>query len=407
MSNNSTIKCPNCNHTFPIANALSNEIEMEIRTKYLNKYKEDKQKMEAEKAQLAKETEQLKLQAENQDTILKEKLRLEKTKLETEAIKKAANEMKMQFEKINEELTLKSQKLKESQQVELELRLKEKNLIEREEGMQLELEKKMQVERSLIEEKIKKIETERSELKIKELEKKLADQVELAETMRRKAEQGSTQLQGEVQELFLENMLQSTYPFDLILEVGKGRRGADCVQIIRNTLAQECGKIIYESKRTQNFSNEWVDKLKTDMRAENADVAILVSEVLPKGLENFGFKEGVWICRMADVKALSFVLRDSLLKIKTVSVSQENKGEKMQMLYNFLTSNEFKQNIEAVVESYVSLRDGISKEKMTMEKIWKEREKQLEKISLNTIQFYGSIKGIAGSAVGDIKLLEG
>ena len=407
MNNNSTIKCPNCQHEFPIGNALAQEIENDIRGKYLKRYNDDKLKLEAEKSQLAKDAQQLKLQAENQEATLAAKLRLAKATLEEEAIKKAAQEMQFQMERLNKELTEKSQKLKESQEKELELMLKEKQLKEKEESFKLELEKQLQARQNEIEEKVKKAESERSDLKIKELEKKLADQVELAETMRRKAEQGSMQLQGEVQELALEELLRSTFPFDTIEEVAKGVRGADCMQIVRNNLAQVCGKIIYESKRTKAFTNEWIEKLKNDMRTQQADIAVIVTEVLPKDMDAFGFKDGVWICRFADVKALSFLLRDSLVKIQTALVSQENKGDKMQMLYNFLTGNEFKQNIEAVMEGFMSLKDGINKEKMQMEKIWKEREKQLDKVLINTTQFYGSIKGIAGNAIGDLKMLEG
>jgi len=406
MSNNSTIKCPNCQHEFPIENALSQKIEDDIRGKYLKRYNEDRQKLEAEKSQLAKETEQLKLLAENQDRIVADKLKLEKGRLEQEAIKKAAGEMQLQLESLNKELTDKSQKLKESQQKELELMQKEKQIKEREESLKLDLEKQMLERQKEIEDRVKKMESERSDLKIKELEKKLADQVELAETMRRKAEQGSMQLQGEVLELALEELLRASFPFDTIEEVAKGVKGADCVQLVKNNLAQPCGKIIYESKRTKVFTQEWIEKLKTDMRAQQADIAVIVTEVLPKDMDAFGFKDGVWICRFSEVKPLAFLLRDSLLKIHTALVSQENKGEKMQMLYDYLTANEFRQNIEAVVEGFMALRKGIITEKVQMEKIWKEREKQLDKVLLNTTQFYGSIKGIAGNAVGDLKMLE-
>jgi hypothetical protein len=407
MSNNSTIQCPNCKHEFPIENALSQKIEDDIRGKYLKRYNEDKQKLELEKAQLAKESETMKLQAENQDKILEDKLRLAKSQLKEDAIKKAASDMQVQMEMLNKELTEKSQKLKESQVKELELLQKEKQIKEREESLKLDMEKQMLERQKEIEERVKKMESERSDLKIKELEKKLADQVDLAETMRRKAEQGSMQLQGEVLELALEELLKSNFPFDTIEEVAKGTKGADCIQYVKNNLGQMCGKIIYESKRTKAFTYEWIEKLKRDMRAQQADIAVIVTETLPRDMDSFGFKEGVWICRFADVKPLSFLLRDSLVKIYGALVSQENKGDKMQMLYNYLTGNEFRQNIEAVMEGFVSLKDSITREKIQMEKIWKEREKQLDKVLLNTTRFYGSIKGIAGNAIGDIKLLEG
>lgn len=406
MSNNSTIQCPNCKHEFPIGNAMAEKIENDVRARYLKRYSEDKQKLDAEKAQLAKEAEQLKLQAENQEQLLADKLRQAKTQLEQEAIKKAAAEMQLQVEMLNKELTEKSQKLKESQQKELELLQLEKALKEREESQNLELEKRMLERQKEIEERVKKMEAERADLKIKELEKKLADQIALAETMQRKAEQGSMQLQGEVQELALEELLRAAFPFDTIDEVAKGVRGADCIQQVRNQLGQDCGRIIYESKRTKAFTNEWIEKLKTDMRAQQADIAVIVTEALPRDMDSFGFKDGVWICRFTEVRALSFLLRDSLMRINAALISQENKGDKMQMLYNYLTGNEFRQNVEAIVEGFAALREGIVRERAQMEKLWKEREKQLDKVLLNTTQFYGSIKGIAGNAIGDIKLLE-
>ncbi len=406
MSNNSTITCPNCKYDFPIENALSQKIEDDIKSRYLKRYNEDKQKFETEKAQLAKEAELIKIQGENQEQILADKLRLAKSQLEQEAIKKAASEMALQMEMLNKELTDKSQKLKESQVKELELMQKEKQIKEREESLKLDMEKEMVARQKEIEDRVKKMESERSDLKIKELEKKLTDQAELVETMRRKAEQGSMQLQGEVLELALEELLKATFPLDSIEEVAKGVKGADCVQHIKNNMGDFCGKIIYESKRTKAFTNEWIEKLKRDMRAQQADIAVIVTETLPKDMDSFGFKDGVWICRFTDVKPLAFLLRDSLLKIHIALISQENKGEKMQMLYNYLTANEFRQNIEAVVEGFLALKDGITREKIQMEKIWKEREKQLDKVLLNTTQFYGSIKGIAGNAVGDLKMLE-
>jgi len=406
MSNNSTIKCPNCQHEFPIGNALAQEIETDIRAKYLKKYGEDKLKLEAEKAQLAKEAEMIKTKSENQEKIIEDKLKQAKIQLQDEALKKAANEIQLQMESLNKELISKTQQLKESQVKELALMQKERQIKEREENLKLDMEKQMLERQKEIEDRVKKMESERSDLKIKELEKKLSDQVELAETMRRKAEQGSMQLQGEVLELALEELLKSAFPFDTIEEVAKGVKGADCIHHVKNSLAQPCGKIIYESKRTKSFTLEWIEKLKSDMRAQQADIAVIVTEVLPKDMDSFGWKDGVWVCRFADVKALAFLLRDGLIKIHTALVSQENKGEKMHMLYDYLTGTEFRQNIEAVAEGFLSLRKGIITEKIQMEKIWKEREKQLDKVLLNTTQFYGAIKGIAGNAVADLKMLE-
>jgi hypothetical protein len=218
-------------------------------------------------------------------------------------------------------------------------------------------------ERSKLKEQLQKEESEKISLKeqeyqlrTKELEKQIEDQKKLVEEMRRKSEQGSMQLQGEVQELMLEEMLQSTFPFDKIEEVGKGVRGADCIQIVRNQFGNESGKIIYESKRTKDFSNEWIEKLKKDMRSHGADVAVIVTQTFPKDMERFGEKDGVYICTFNEVRSVSLLLRNALLKIADARKSQENKGDKMVMLYDYLTGTEFSEQWKAIREGFMSMR---------------------------------------------------
>ena len=235
----------------------------------------------------------------------------------------------------------------------------------------------------------------------------MEQQQKLIEELKRKSEQGSMQLQGESQEKLLEDILKENFPFDTIEEVGKGVEGADCIQTIRNHTGKECGKIIYESKRTKTWSNNWIDKLKADMRGKGADVAILVTQVFPKDMDRFGEKDGVWVCSFAEAASVAHLLRSGIIKINEAVQSQENKGDKMQMLYNYLTGNEFRGQMEAIVEGFMSLRNGITKERVQMEKIWKEREKQLEKVLMSTSGMYGSVKGIAGASVSDIPLLDG
>ncbi len=392
MNNKSTIKCPNCSHEFEATDAFRDEVQKELNIKA----KEWQNKREEE---FRKKEEGFQLQ-------LKEQLDKQKLNLEETLRKNISQDFENKVKLLTETNASNEEKLKEARQKELEFLKKEQALKDREAELEINLQKRLSDERSSITETIKKQEQEKNSLKIKELEKQLEDSKKLAEEMQRRAEQGSMQLQGEVMELALEEMLRISFPFDTIEEVAKGVKGADCIQYVKNNVAQICGKIIYESKRTKAFTNEWIEKLKSDMRAQQADIAVIVTEVLPKDMDTFGMKDGVWICRFSDVKPLAFLLRDSLIKISGAVISQENKGDKMQLLYNYLTGNEFRQNIEAVVEGFVSLKDGITRERIQMEKIWKEREKQLEKVLLNTTQFYGSIKGIAGNAVGDIKLLE-
>jgi hypothetical protein len=276
------------------------------------------------------------------------------------------------------------------------------------------VQKQLQQERESITEQVRSQELEKNQLKetsfqlkLKELQVQLEEQKKLADEMKRRAEQGSMQRQGEVQELLLEQILKENFPFDAIEEVGKGVEGADCVQIVRNAAGKECGKIIYESKRTKTWSGSWVDKLKTDKRNQGADVAILVTQAFPKNMERFGEKEGVWICNFQELGSVAYLLRNGIIQVHEVQKSQENKGDKMQMLYNYLTGNEFRGQMEAIVEGFMSIKNSISKERIQMEKLWKEREKQLEKVLISTSGMFGSVKGIAGASVGHIPLLEG
>lgn len=305
------------------------------------------------------------------------------------------------------------EKLKEARRKEMEYLQKEQDLTTKEQELELTLQRRLLEERTALTEKIRKEELDKvalketeHQLRVRELEKQLEDQKKLAEEMKRKAEQGSTQLQGEIQELALEEMLRTAFPFDLVEEVGKGIRGADCIQTVRNSFGQVCGKIIYESKRTKEFSKDWPEKLKADMRHLSADLAILVTQTMPRDMDRFGERDGVWICTFSEVGALAHVLRDGLLKVYNASRSQENQGEKMVMLYRYLTSNEFAEQWKAIREGFASMRQSIQRERDAMEKLWKAREKQLEKVLLNAAHIKGSIEGIAGSDSVDLRLTD-
>lgn len=407
------IKCPNCAHEFPLENAITNEIENSIRTRYLNQYKKDQEAIAEKEKQVKAEKERLALQLEDQEKIVAEKVKQEKLRLEMEAKKKATEELSVQLNAMKEDLEAKNQRIKESQQKEVEYLRKEQEFKNKEAEFDLLVQKKLQEERASISEQIRRQEHEKNairdnemQLKMKELEKQLEDQRKLAEEMKRKAEQGSMQLQGEVLELALEEMLRNAFPFDTITEVAKGVRGADAVQLVRNQFGQECGKIIYESKRTKAFGSDWIEKLKHDMRAQGADIAVLVTEVMPKDMDHFGERNGVWVCTYAEVKALAHVLRDGIVKISTAVRSQENKGDKMHMLYDYLTSNEFAEQWKAIREGFMGMKMSIQKERDTMEKLWKAREKHLEKVLLNAAHIRGSIDGIAGQDSIDLNLLD-
>ncbi|MBK9380275.1 MAG: DUF2130 domain-containing protein [Chitinophagaceae bacterium] len=384
------IKCPNCGHQFEPNDAIREEVEKELRSKAA-----DWQKKKNEEFQNKMEEEKKRLQQSLEENIRKN------------IAADFENKLKMleQNNKDNEE------KLKQARQQQLDFLRKEQELINKEAELELSVQKKLQEEREKLSIEIRKLEEQRNaaketefQLRLKEMEEKLEAQRKLAEEMRRKAEQGSMQSQGEVQELLLEEMLRTAFPFDLIAEVGKGVRGADCIQTVRNSFGQECGKIIFESKRTKDFSNDWIEKLKADMRSQGADVAVIITQALPKDMTSFGEKEGVWICSFAEAKAVVHMLRDAVIKIFNASKSQENKGDKMHLLYGYLTSREFAEQWQAIREGFMSMKLSIQKERDAMEKLWKQREKQLEKVLLNAAHVRGSIEGISGTDV-DLNLL--
>lgn len=391
------VKCPSCGHSFPLEEAIGKEYEQELRDKMIAWQKKKDE-------EFLKKEEDFKVQQKALSLKYEQQLAQEKINLE-EAVRKSIAvdfENKLNFlENANKE---NQEKLKLAGQKELEFLKKEQELKTRAEEMEIEIQRKMQTERNQIVEQIKKQELEKNQLKetehqlrIKEFEKQLEDQKKLVDEMRRKAEQGSMQLQGEVQELILEEVLRVTFPFDQIGEVGKGVRGADCIQVVRNKFGQDCGKIIYESKRTKDFANDWIDKLKKDMRKEGVDVAVIVTQTYPKGMTCFGERDGVWICSFEEVKAVAYVLRDGILRLYNSSKSQENRGDKMHMLYDYLTGTEFSEQWKAIREGYMSMRLSIHRERDAMEKMWKMREKQLDKVLLNASSIKGSIEGIAGA----------
>ena len=404
-----TIKCPNCAHEFPLEEAVSEEYKKELREQMIT-YKRQKEE------EIAKKEKEWQLQLQKKETDFAQQIKTEKEKLQLqleESIRKTIssdyeNKLRLleQNNKDNEE------KLREARQQQIEFLKKEQELKNKEIELELSVQKRLQSEREKLSEDIRKLEEQKAaaketemQLRMRELEKQLEDQKKLADEMRRKAEQGSMQLQGEVQQLALEEMLRSAFPFDMITEVGKGVKGADCVQIVRNSIGQECGQIIYESKRTTAFANDWVEKLKTDMRNLGADVAVIVTRTMPKDMDCFGIKDGVWICSFSEVRALAAVLRDGIVRVFTTARSNENKGDKMHLLYNYLNSNEFAEQWKAIREGFMSMKLSIQKERDAMEKLWKAREKQLEKVLLNAAHIRGSIEGISGIDV-NLNLLE-
>lgn len=404
------VKCPHCHEEFDVQGILTQQLESDIKLKYEQQSKEDRKKMEAEAEVFAKAKEEFELAKKRENELFQDRLNkqlaADRKNLEVELKTKLLDENAEVLKSMQEELNEKSQQLKELNRAKADIEKLKREKDEMKETLEAESQTRLNEIISLEKEKIKRVEEERNEMKMRELMKQLEDQKKLTSEMRRKQEQGSMQLQGEILELAIEEWLATEFPLDTIEEIKKGARGGDCIQIVNTRDSANCGRIYYESKRTKEFQSNWIEKFKNDMREKGVDIGVIVTEAMPAGMERMGQINGIWICKFEDFKSLAAILRESLIRVSLALVSQENKGDKMTMLYDFLTSSEFRMRIEAIVEGFTQMKAGLETEKRAMLKIWKEREKQIEKVVVNTIEMYGSVKGIAGNAVQSVAALE-
>ncbi|GAA8068435.1 DUF2130 domain-containing protein [Helicobacter pylori] len=413
--------CPKCQEPIDVNEALYKQIERENQSRFLAQQKAFEKEVNEKRAQyqsyfknLEQKEEALKEREKEQqakfDEAVKQASALalqdEKAKIIEEARKNAFLEQQKGLELLQKELDEKSKQVKELHQKEAEIeRLKRENN-EAESRLKAENEKKLNEKLDLEREKIEKALHEKNELKFKQQEEQLEMLRNELKNAQRKAELSSQQFQGEVQELAIEEFLKQKFPLDSVEEIKKGQRGGDCIQVVHTREFQNCGKIYYESKRTKEFQKAWVEKLKSDMREIGADVGVIVSEALPKEMERMGLFEGVWVCSFEEFKGLSAVLREGVIQVGLAKKSQENKGDKVNLLYHYLTSSEFSMQVNAIIEGFEQLRADLESEKRAMARIWKSREKQIDKVFEGTINMYGSIKGIAGNVIGQVKALE-
>ncbi|MBP7227237.1 MAG: DUF2130 domain-containing protein [Aliarcobacter sp.] len=417
MSNQTTIKCPNCSTEIDINEVLYHQLENKYKSEHLAQTKKLEAEIEAKRKEykthldsLKAKEEEFKEQKEKFEEEIKKatqiQLKAERVKLQEELRKEILDEQSESMAMLQKQLEEKSNQVKELNVAKAQIGQLQREKEEMESSIMAKAELALNEKLKLEKEKIQKATDEQNELKLRQKDEQLRQLQEQLQIAQRKAEQGSMQLQGEVQELAIEEWLKEKYPFDTIDEVKKGARGADCMQIVHTRESQNCGKIYYESKRTKDFQKSWIEKFKADMREKGADIGVLVTDVMPSDMQRMGLYEGIWICSFEEFKGLSAVLREQIIKIHHAMKSQENKTDKMSLLYGFLTSNEFKMQIEAIVEAFTTMQSDLDSEKRSMQRIWKQREKQIEKVLDNTINMYGSIRGIAGNAIGNIKALE-
>ena len=365
-----TIKCPDCGAVIELSEAISHDIEVRLKQQYENEIGKTKKAIE------------------------------EKAK------KEAQESLNIKISDLNEQLEEKTKNLKEAQRQELELRKRQRELVEKEEKLELELSRKIDAERQKIIQKTSKEFEETHRLKDAEKDKQLDDMKKQIDELKRKSEQGSQQMQGEVLELELEESLKEEFPFDVIEPVAKGVKGGDIIQTVKTQSGRICGKILWETKRTKNWSDSWIQKLKDDQRDAKADLAILVSETLPKGFHHFRLISGVWVTDILSAVSLALALRVVLIQVARERETQVGKKEKMELAYNYLTGQEFRNRVEAIVESFTAMKVDLEAERRAMLKIWAKREKQIERVISNAAGMHGDLQEIAGSSLPTIKMLE-
>ncbi len=401
------VKCPHCGNKFTPEDAIGHDIRVQLEQEFEKKLSLNARKV----SEAVRKEEGEKFRAHLQMLEEDRKVKIQRLK-ELEALAVSMSQKELELKSREDQLELELRKrlldrerlLKEQlektarDKAEIALRERELALKRDQESLALAMQKKLQEQTERI--------REEERLRQAELQKKLDDQNKLINEMKRKSEQGSMQLQGEIQELAIEDYLGHAFPRDVIEEVSKGKRGGDCVHIVRDNFERVCGKILYESKRTKHFSNDWIGKLKDDMRLKQADIGVIVTEALPEGMSRFGECDGVWICTFPEFKALAYLFRHNLSRIGEIIASQENKGEKMNMIYAYVTGTEFRQKLEAAFESYHDMQEDLIKEKTVMMSQWAKREKRLLKAMENLVCLYGDVRGIAGGAVQEIKSLE-
>lgn len=400
------IECPNCSCIVDIEEALEKRFEKEFQEEMSARRKEMEQKLRSREETLKQREAEFQSLKQKENELFAERLEKEKQKLEDTLQHKLRKDYDAQLTAKEKELQQISEKMQALRAAEIENSKLKRELASQQKDLELQFEQKMHEQVAHLEQQITSRESSRIELLIKEKDKQLNDQKKLIVELQRKSEQGSVQLQGEVQEMAISEWLQAQFPLDSIEEIKSGARGADCLQIVHTREQQNCGTIYYESKRTKEFQPAWIEKFKDDMRDKGADIGVIVTQAMPRDMDAMGLMQGVWVCTFEEFKGLSLVLREMLLRVRTAANAQVNKSDKMELLYTFLTSQEFKMYVETVVEGFTQMNADLQREKNAMHRLWNQREKQIRRVLESTSAMFGAIQGIAGNALPDIAQLQ-
>ncbi len=408
-----TITCPNCKTEIKLTESLAAPLIESTRRDY-------EHRLALKDTDIAKKEESLRdreaavSQAMHAiDDQVAEKLVLERAKIVSEESKKAKlalqsdiDQKAKELAELQDVLTQRDIKLAEAQKAQADLIRQKRELDDAKRELELTVEKRVQDGLSVTREQAKKEAEEGLKLKVMEKEQTIASMQTQIEELKRRAEQGSQQLQGEVQELELEALLRAKFPRDTIEPVAKGEFGGDALQRVMGPLGQVCGTILWESKRTKNWSDGWLVKLRDDQRTAKADIAIIVSQILPKGVESFDLVDGIWVTNAKSVFSLAVALRHSLIELASARQALDGQQTKTEMVYQYLTGPRFRHRVEAIVEAFSSMQEDLDREKKAITKQWAKREEQIERVMGATVGMYGDLQAIAGKSLQEIEGLE-
>jgi len=405
-----SVKCPDCAHEFPLSAAVLGGLRKRIANELEADVSRRERELEAKLVAAREKQSAIEKKAAELDdhveSLVKVRLQKEMDELRTKEAKKAAEANDQVVKELQNELEEKTSALKQAKEQELALRRDKRQLQEAQEALQLEVQRTLDAERGKLKAQLKAQSDEENRLKIADGEKIISDLTTQLREAQRKAEQGSQQLQGEVLELDFERRLRNSFPFDRINAVSKGVRGADVSQEVMSKAGSSCGLILYENKRTRNWSEGWIPKLKDDMRKAGAAIGVLVTDAMPPNTEGFCQRDTVWVTDIKSAIPLAYVLRCILQEVAVARGYREGAKEKMELLYTYLTGNEFRQRANAIIEAFMAMRADLERERAAVTKTWSKREKQINGVIENMAGMIGDVQGLSGNALQDIPVLE-
>lgn len=413
MTTEPTIICPNCSTEIKITESLAAPLIQTVRKQYEAKIAQKEADVSKREAEVRAQQEAVKDAQKAIDNEVAERIKTESAAIAEEEARKAKRAAALDLEAktkevgdLHEVLKQRDEKLKEAQQAQADLIRKQRELDDAKRELELTVEKRVQASVEEVRQKAKQEAEEGLKLKVVEKEEQISSMQRQIEDLKRKAEQGSQQLQGEVLELEFETTLSNKFPLDSIEPVAKGEFGGDVLQRVVGPMGQACGAILWELKRTKNWSDGWLPKLRNDQRAAKAEIAVLISTAMPKDIDTFGQTDGVWITQPRFSMPLVIALRQSLIEVANTRQAQEGQETKMELVYQYLTGPKFRHRIEAIVEKFSDMQVDLDRERKSMTRLWAKRDAQIQGVIESTVGMYGDLQGIAGRALQEIEGLE-